>query len=161
MDGQFLIRQIYEDEITYNLITAAVEILSEFNCVYNFPGHFGRTFSLPMPHRQAYCGCVRWMGSMALYISYFFFFRYLVVSCSFYFFFLFNIQKFQPTTSSNCLAKHFSIFVKIPVTIKYYKCSVQRHVISYRFVVYTRILRKYSILLCMPATSVARSLHRK
>lgn len=31
MDGQFLIRQIYDDEITYNLITAAVEILSEFN----------------------------------------------------------------------------------------------------------------------------------
>lgn len=36
MDGQFLIRQIYDDEITYNLITAAVEILSELNCVYNF-----------------------------------------------------------------------------------------------------------------------------
>lgn len=34
MDGQFLIRQIYDDEITYNLITVAVEILSEFNCVY-------------------------------------------------------------------------------------------------------------------------------
>ena len=30
MDGQFLVRQIYDDEITYNLIGAAVEILSEF-----------------------------------------------------------------------------------------------------------------------------------
>lgn len=28
MEGQFLVRQIYEDEITYNLIGAAVEILS-------------------------------------------------------------------------------------------------------------------------------------
>lgn len=28
MEGQFLVRQIYEDEITYNLITAAVEKLS-------------------------------------------------------------------------------------------------------------------------------------
>lgn len=27
MDGQFLVRQIYEDEITYNLIAAAVELL--------------------------------------------------------------------------------------------------------------------------------------
>lgn len=29
MEGQFLIRQIYDDEITYNLIGAAVEILSK------------------------------------------------------------------------------------------------------------------------------------
>lgn len=29
MEGQFLVRQIYDDEITYNLIGAAVEILSE------------------------------------------------------------------------------------------------------------------------------------
>lgn len=29
MEGQFLVRQIYEDEITYNLIGAAVEILSK------------------------------------------------------------------------------------------------------------------------------------
>lgn len=43
-------------------------------------------------------------------------------------------QKFQLTTFSNCLVKHFSIFAKILVTIKFYKCSVQRHVISYRFV---------------------------
>lgn len=28
MEGQFLVRQIYEDEITYNLIGAAVELLS-------------------------------------------------------------------------------------------------------------------------------------
>lgn len=28
MEGQFLVRQIYEDEITYNVITAAVDILS-------------------------------------------------------------------------------------------------------------------------------------
>lgn len=29
MEGQFLVRQIYDDEITYNLIGAAVEILSK------------------------------------------------------------------------------------------------------------------------------------
>lgn len=33
MEGQFLVRQIYDDEITYNLIGAAVEILSEFNYI--------------------------------------------------------------------------------------------------------------------------------
>lgn len=27
MEGSFLVRQTYEDEITYNLITAAVEVL--------------------------------------------------------------------------------------------------------------------------------------
>lgn len=31
MEGSFLVRQIYEDEITYNLITAAVEVLRKFN----------------------------------------------------------------------------------------------------------------------------------
>lgn len=30
MDGQFLVRQIYDDQITYNLVGAAVEILSEY-----------------------------------------------------------------------------------------------------------------------------------
>lgn len=30
MDGQFLVRQIYEDEITYNLVGAAVKILSQY-----------------------------------------------------------------------------------------------------------------------------------
>lgn len=30
MEGQFLVRQIYDDEITYNLIGAAVEVLSKF-----------------------------------------------------------------------------------------------------------------------------------
>ncbi|CAD6994588.1 unnamed protein product [Ceratitis capitata] len=30
MEGQFLVRQTYDDEITYNLIGAAVEILSEY-----------------------------------------------------------------------------------------------------------------------------------
>lgn len=30
MDGQFLVRQIYEDELTYNLIGAAVDVLSKF-----------------------------------------------------------------------------------------------------------------------------------
>lgn len=29
MDGQFLVRQIYDDEITYNLIGAAVDILGK------------------------------------------------------------------------------------------------------------------------------------
>jgi guanylate cyclase soluble subunit beta len=32
MEGQFLVRQIYDDEITYNIIGAAVEVLSEYNC---------------------------------------------------------------------------------------------------------------------------------
>lgn len=31
MEGQFLVRQIYEDEITYNLIGAAVEILGTYS----------------------------------------------------------------------------------------------------------------------------------
>lgn len=30
MDGQFLVRQIYDDEITYNLISAAVNRLSMY-----------------------------------------------------------------------------------------------------------------------------------
>jgi hypothetical protein len=30
MEGQFLVRQIYDDEITYNLVGAAVEVLSKF-----------------------------------------------------------------------------------------------------------------------------------
>lgn len=30
MEGQFLVRQTYDDEITYNLIGAAVEILREY-----------------------------------------------------------------------------------------------------------------------------------
>jgi hypothetical protein len=30
MEGQFLVRQIYEDEITYNLIHAAVNVLRKF-----------------------------------------------------------------------------------------------------------------------------------
>jgi hypothetical protein len=29
MEGQFLVRQIYDDELTYNLIGAAVEVLSK------------------------------------------------------------------------------------------------------------------------------------
>lgn len=36
MEGQFLVRQIYDDEITYNLIGAAVEILSKFICFSTF-----------------------------------------------------------------------------------------------------------------------------
>lgn len=35
MEGQFLVRQIYDDEITYNLIGAAVEVLSELK-VFNW-----------------------------------------------------------------------------------------------------------------------------
>lgn len=31
MEGQFLVRQIYDDELTYNLIYAAVEVLSKFS----------------------------------------------------------------------------------------------------------------------------------
>lgn len=30
MEGQFLVRQIYDDEITYNLISAAVNKLSTY-----------------------------------------------------------------------------------------------------------------------------------
>lgn len=30
MDGQFLVRQTYDDEITYNLINAAAEILRKY-----------------------------------------------------------------------------------------------------------------------------------
>lgn len=39
MEGQFLVRQIYEDEITYNLIGAAVELLRKFFILdsYSFP----------------------------------------------------------------------------------------------------------------------------
>lgn len=29
MDGQFLVRQIYEDEITYNIVGAAEKVLSK------------------------------------------------------------------------------------------------------------------------------------
>lgn len=35
MDGQFLVRQIYEDEITYNLIAAAVDLLRK-DSVHSF-----------------------------------------------------------------------------------------------------------------------------
>lgn len=34
MEGQFLVRQIYDDEITYNIIGAAVEILSKFSNLF-------------------------------------------------------------------------------------------------------------------------------
>lgn len=30
MEGQFLVRQIYDDEITYNLIQSAVDLLRKF-----------------------------------------------------------------------------------------------------------------------------------
>lgn len=36
MEGQFLVRQIYDDEITYGLIGAAVEILSELFSIIFF-----------------------------------------------------------------------------------------------------------------------------
>jgi len=35
MEGQFLVRQIYDDELTYNLIQAAVGVLRK--CDVNFP----------------------------------------------------------------------------------------------------------------------------
>ncbi|CAG9762829.1 unnamed protein product [Ceutorhynchus assimilis] len=42
MEGQFLVRQIYEDELTYNLISAAVEVLSiPANQILEL---FGKTF---------------------------------------------------------------------------------------------------------------------
>lgn len=33
MEGMFLVRQIYEDEITYNLISSAVDILSKHHAI--------------------------------------------------------------------------------------------------------------------------------
>lgn len=46
MEGQFLVRQIYDDEITYNLIGAAVEVLSKFFffvfSLFPFAFHFAR-----------------------------------------------------------------------------------------------------------------------
>ncbi|XP_076274489.1 guanylate cyclase soluble subunit beta-1-like [Rhynchophorus ferrugineus] len=42
MEGQFLVRQIYEDELTYNLISAAVEVLNvPANAILEL---FGKTF---------------------------------------------------------------------------------------------------------------------
>lgn len=35
MEGQFLVRQIYDDEITYNLVGAAVEVLSKWKFIEN------------------------------------------------------------------------------------------------------------------------------
>jgi hypothetical protein len=37
MEGQFLVRQIYEDEITYNLISAAVNVLRKFPLNFQIP----------------------------------------------------------------------------------------------------------------------------
>lgn len=34
MDGQFLVRQLYEDEITYNLVGAAVELLRKLIIIF-------------------------------------------------------------------------------------------------------------------------------
>lgn len=31
MDGQFLVRQIYDDEITYNLVSSAAQILGKLD----------------------------------------------------------------------------------------------------------------------------------
>lgn len=31
MDGQFLVRQIYDDEITYNLVSSAAQILGKYD----------------------------------------------------------------------------------------------------------------------------------
>lgn len=31
MDGQFLVRQIYDDEITYNLVSSAAQILRKYD----------------------------------------------------------------------------------------------------------------------------------
>ena len=43
MEGQFLVRQIYDDELTYNLIGAAVEILSKFH--HHDLNHFTKFYS--------------------------------------------------------------------------------------------------------------------
>lgn len=46
MDGQFLVRQIYDDEITYNLVSSAAQILSKYYknylikyCAYYYDVH--------------------------------------------------------------------------------------------------------------------------
>ena len=48
MEGQFLVRQIYEDEITYNLIHAAVGVLRK--CDVKFP-------DTSVPETSALLGC--------------------------------------------------------------------------------------------------------
>ena len=48
MEGQFLVRQIYEDEITYNLIQAAVGVLRK--CGVKFPDS-------SVPETLALLGC--------------------------------------------------------------------------------------------------------
>jgi hypothetical protein len=48
MEGQFLVRQIYEDEINYNLIHAAVGVLSK--CGVKFP-------ETSVPESLALLGC--------------------------------------------------------------------------------------------------------
>lgn len=53
MEGQFLVRQIYEDEITYNLIGAAVEVLSKFFCFssFSFSSIFHSAWNIIFEHR--------------------------------------------------------------------------------------------------------------
>jgi hypothetical protein len=48
MEGQFLVRQIYEDELTYNLIQAAVGVLRK--CGVKFP-------DTSLPETLALLGC--------------------------------------------------------------------------------------------------------
>lgn len=46
MEGQFLVRQIYDDEITYNIIGAAVDILSKCVLCVQTINHFINIFIL-------------------------------------------------------------------------------------------------------------------
>lgn len=49
MDGQFLVRQIYDDEITYNLVSSAAQILGKYN-------YFSIYFGLPTFYRLSLYG---------------------------------------------------------------------------------------------------------
>jgi len=48
MEGQFLVRQIYEDELTYNLIQAAVGVLRKCDVKFRDPS---------VPETLALLGC--------------------------------------------------------------------------------------------------------
>lgn len=58
MDGQFLVRQIYDDEITYNLINAAVKLLSKFRGFIQLssPSPFSHTSKFYSAYFSRYAG---------------------------------------------------------------------------------------------------------
>ena len=126
MEGHFLVRQIYEDDVTYNIVGAAERVLSKS--------------SSSLIHYQLYI-CRSWriieipfylMNSTECLLFVFFFFlfsRYLIMWNR-----NSNVQKCQPIFCWRNSARNSSIFVKIPVTIEFYKCSVPHPVISSRYI---------------------------